>query len=433
MAPRVLLCFLALGCYQSHPRVDGPDTGRMDAATRDAPACAVPIDWHIEEPLVAFTNAFPTADGWRIFGTADSTDLPSAWLIGQGGDLSPRQELLERRWFSYGRWGIATEQLAATSSAHRIQVGRFSESGDAVWRTEYEHERDLQAYQVIDAGSAVYVMGTASTPAALTFIARFDDEGRLDWAQEFGSPVGVGGTQRPIRSFLDADGRLIVATQIRHGAGGPVWIFALTPDGEVAWEYLHTESFERASEWALVPTDDGLLIAGTIEGPIGSTGPGQAILLGADGELIATTAIDDGTGQQHILSDGTRTRDGGFLLAGWTSSDQSGHVWKLSAAGELLWTRAPEAVGSGFDHIAPFDGGYILAANPGFGDERTWVFVGVSDTGEALWRHDMEVPSRNYVMDLVPSPTGEVLAIGFSIDEDDVRVATALQFGQRCR
>lgn len=446
---------LSGACYSSHSLPDDAsgdasvqdasiqDAGVTDTSVpdstpgEDASTCRGPADWRIDVPAAAFMHASATADGWRISGAAEAPlDTSTSWLSDRDGALSERSELVDTP------WGAASGGVFAGDRDGTIHIGRFTESGEAVWRGEYAHGQTMRTLEVIEDGRAAYVVGTMTNADGDrdALVARFDESGTLEWAQVFDRGAEPS-SEWVIGAFIDAAGRLVVANHVYLGLGVgdpvPVWVFALSADSELAWEHVE-DGYGPASSWGLVHDDAGMFLVGTLA-HFDVRGGLQTMRLSTEGEVLWTRRVDDGSERRHEVRGAIPTPDGGYLLAGRISGavgggpGGGGQVWKLNAAGELLWTASPGDFRTSITNMAAFEDGYILVSQNHV-NERTWMaFVGIGQDGVVRWRHEEEgLRNRVGISDMVPNDRGEVLAVGFSTEGPN-RLATAIQFGQRCR
>ena len=421
------------------------DVSVLDASVQDsgpgadATTCRGPVDWRVDVPLAAFMHASATVDGWRISGAAEAPlDASTSWLADRDGTLSTRTTLVD------APWGAGGNETFAGDSDGSVRIGRIDEAGEAEWRGEYRHGQTMRTLSVVEDGRAAYVVGTLRDTDGDqdTLVARFDETGILEWAQvlDRGGSDSESSNTWVIGAFIDAAGRLVVANSLYRGGGVaeavPLWVFALSAGGDLAWEHFQ-DGYDPASSWGFVHDDDGMFLVGTLA-HFDIRGGLQTTRLGAEGDVLWTTLVDDGSERRHNARAALPTPDGGYLMAGQINgavgeAGASARIWKLNDAGELLWTSTPGEFRTSFTNMVPFEGGYILKSTNRM-DERTWwAFLAIDQDGEILWRHDEEVLSNSsQVMNMVPNGRGQVLAVGHST-AGGVRNATALQFGQRCR
>jgi YD repeat-containing protein len=97
------------------------------------------------------------------------------------------------------------------------------------------------------------------------------------------------------------------------------------------------------------------------------------------------------SGEKDMIYDMQRTKDGGYIMAGHTTtgSDQDGYLLKADSTGNVVWAKKYKANGNEyFNRMKPtFDGGYIAVGtvtNTGTAARDLWL-VKTNDTGKVVW------------------------------------------------
>jgi hypothetical protein len=187
---------------------------------------------------------------------------------------------------------------------------------------------------------------------------------------------------------------------------------------------------------AIVKTPDGgLLLAGASysskNGDVGGTshgsGDGWVVRLNSHMDTVWTRLI--GGSNTESINAATLTTDGGFALAGSTSSSQNGDVtginhgstdWfivKLKSNGDTLWTRLMggpvEDFANGIASTA--DGGIIVV-----GQIRTPLYdanarvVKFNSNGDIVWQKDFGGAARDNASSVAITPDGSIVVAGSS-------------------
>ncbi|MCX6841624.1 MAG: T9SS type A sorting domain-containing protein [candidate division WOR-3 bacterium] len=137
-------------------------------------------------------------------------------------------------------------------------------------------------------------------------------------------------------------------------------------------------------------TDGGYIIAGWTDS-YGAGGDLYLIKTNANGDTVLTRTFG-GVGID-IASAVQQTADGGYIIAGWTTSFGAGdpdvYLIKTDAAGDTLWTRTygGSMEDYGFSVLQTADSGYIIAGQTNsFGAGATdFYLVKTNATGDTLW------------------------------------------------
>lgn len=164
--------------------------------------------------------------------------------------------------------------------------------------------------------------------------------------------------------------------------------------------------------WTLLTSDGGY----AIEGDTSSFGAG-----GSDFWLIKTDA--DGTvqwnktyggAQNEVSGDMCQTSDGGYAIAGGTSSFGAGgsDLWlvKTDAGGNAQWNKTYGGTGSeiAYHVVQTSDGGYAVAGSAtsfGSGGQDAW-FVKTDSSGNAQWNKTYGGNTTDWVVDVIKTSDG---------------------------
>ena len=268
-----------------------------------------------------------------------------------------------------------TDSFGAGSSD--IYVLKLDESGNATWTktfggSTYDYVGSIQ--QTTDGG---YIVAgwTASSGAGDfdAYILKLDESGNTTWTKTFG-----GSTYDYAYSIQQTtDGGYIVAgTTLSFGAGNADgYVLKLDENGNLLWDktfggsdYDYVYSIQQT-------TDGGYIVAGSTS----SFGVGYVnvyvLKLDENGNLLwdKTFGRSGSNGEAHSIK---QVADGGYIVAG--TLNYHAYVLKLDENGNLLWEKT--FGGSNYDHAYSIqqttDGGYIVAGSTssfGSGDFDAYV------------------------------------------------------------
>lgn len=259
-------------------------------------------------------------------------------------------------------------------------------SGDTVWTRVLGGPGYDEFYSAVasDDGGIV-ACGRTAGDGEDAWLVRLDSLGDTVWTRRFGGS----GSQNAFALARAADGGYLLAGSTN--AAGPDQDYYLVRT-DSAGDTLWTRSYSRAGAglaYALCPTrDGGCALVGTQ-----SDGNGTGVLLvrvDADGDTLWTRACGGaGAGAGWSVQE---TPDHGFIISGTTSSGGNGDwdFWlaRADSAGDTLWTAThggPSDDGLGYG-LQTRDGGYILAgwtASYGAGEVDAWLVRLSAETGTA--------------------------------------------------
>ena len=223
-----------------------------------------------------------------------------------------------------------------------------------------------------------------------------------------------------------ADGGFIVAgTTSSSGAGGSdAWVLKLNADGTVAWQKTYGGSNDDRADSIQQTADGGYIVAGSTSSSGAGGSDAWILKLNADG-TVAWQKTYGGSNDDRADSI-QQTADGGYIVAGSTSSSGAGGsdawVLKLNAGGTVAWQKTYG--GSNDDRAESIqqtaDGGFIVAGSTssfGAGGSDAWVLKtdyngGITGCAAVSIAASNSVPSATSA---VPGYTDAVVAEGMGI------------------
>jgi hypothetical protein len=273
------------------------------------------------------------------------------------------------------------------------------------------------------------------------YVVKLDANGNLQWTKTIGGPASEEG------NFLiqtSDGGYAITGYTGSFGAGKwDVYVIKLDATGNLQWTRTIGGKKEDVGTSLIQTSDGGYAIAGYTH----SFGAGRddvyLVKLDAHGNLQWTKTIGgpkDEEGYSLI-----QTSDGGYAIAGYTSSFGAGkwdvYVIKLDANGNLQWTKTiggPESeIGNSLIQTA--DGGYAIAGTTtSFGAGSGDVYVVKLDAnGNLQWTKTIGAKNKNYSKSsLIQTSDGGYAIAGhtesFGAGEWDIYVVKLDRNGDAC-
>ena len=295
---------------------------------------------------------------------------------------------------------IKVEASDGTHTGVDISNGPFeivnapTTGGDMQWQQTYGGAEGDEAYAVIQTtdGGFAFAGYTSSYGAggADVWLVKTDAHGTMEWQQTYG-----GAEYEWARAGIQTmDGGFALAGWTESFGAGWYDFYLVKTDahGKMEWKQTYGGAGEESARAVIQTADGGFALAGFTT----STGAG-----GRDGWLVKTDAHGTVEWQQtYGGAEGDeayaviQTADGGFALAGVTSSFGTGDpdIWlvKANARGELLWTRTYGGSENdvAISAIQTTDGGFTLAGYTmsfGTGDPDIWL-VKTDTHGNMDWQ-----------------------------------------------
>ena len=141
--------------------------------------------------------------------------------------------------------------------------------------------------------------------------------------------------------------------------------------------------------WSVEQTSDGGYIVAGRSDSFGDSIQVYLVKTNASGDTLWTRTYG-GVGNDYGNSV-QQTQDGGYIVAGWTTSfgnSEQVYLLKTNASGDTLWTRAFGGASTdvGFSVQQTSDGGYIVAAwSLSFGNVGQVYLTKTTASGDSLW------------------------------------------------
>ena len=276
-------------------------------------------------------------------------------------------------------------------------VFRLDKSGNVEWQFAYGGKADSGACCVQETHDNGFIVAgqTSVFGAGLqnVWVLKLDHLGNVEWQNAYG-----GAKAESVSSVQDTpDGGFIVAGDATSfGAGATdAWLLKLDENGNVQWQKTYGgPGIDHALSVGLT-SDGGFIVAGTTN----SFGAGfvDAWVFKVDESgNVQWQNTYGGTGEDFAASV-QQTSDGGFIVAGTTSSFQgapfgplNGWIFKLSTTGSLEWSKTYG--GSSYNPLYSVeetsDGGFVAAGVTNLGsvngDARV---LKLDETGNVEWQH----------------------------------------------
>ncbi|MGR3309663.1 MAG: hypothetical protein ACUZ77_02710 [Candidatus Brocadiales bacterium] len=219
-------------------------------------------------------------------------------------------------------------------------------------------------------GGYIVAGGTSSFGAGFGvdfWVLKLDANGIVQWQKTYGG----GGFDVASSIQQTSDGGYIVAGGTgSFGAGrfSDIWVLKLDANGIVQWQKTYGGDFNEAS--SIQQTSDGGYVGAGWTSSFGA-GMGDIWVLKLDANGIVQWQKTYGGSDSEGANSIQQTRDGGYIVAGWTESFGAGFgafwVLKLDSGGNIQWQKTYGERGSDSAHSIQqtSDGGYIVVGgNP---------------------------------------------------------------------
>jgi len=326
----------------------------------------------------AHTQTSPPSD------TIPTTSLSPHFCKAIGGPESEEGNSLIQT--SDGGYAIAGFTTSFGAGKEDVYVVKLDANGNLQWTKtiggpEYDWGNSL--IQTSDGGYVIAGYTTSfGAGKADVYLVKLDAKGNLQWTKTIGGPEGEAGFSL-IQTSDDgyAIAGIIISFDLEEGdIYDDVYVVKLDANGNLQWtKTIGGESWDWG--YSLLQTSDGgYAIAGSTQSFGAGLSDAYLVKLDANGNLQWTKTI--GGPKSESGRSLIQTSDGGYAITGFTYSFGAGkkdvYVVKLDANGNLQWTKTigGENDDEGFSLIQTSDGGYAIAGyTSSFGAGETDVYV----------------------------------------------------------
>jgi len=320
--------------------------------------------------------------------------------------------------FSFNKRCIVSVLLFLFSSA-------FAQAPDTSWtRTFGGSNIDIGhcVQQTTDGGYIItgYTRSFGTMSGRNVLLIKTNEIGELIWVNGYGGNSDDEGYSVQ----QTTDGGYIIAGYTKSYGSGMMDVFLVKTDsmGNELWNKVFGGANDEEG-YAVLQTDDGGYI---IAGATSSFSNG-----GRDVWLIRTNASGNEIWRKNLgglSSDGARdiqkTSDGGYIITGWTFSQGGGYLGnalllKVDSLGNQVWSTAfgGSDVDRGYSVQQTLDGGYILTGyTSSFGaglDDM--LLIKTDNLGNETWKKTFGGSGRDYGHSVQQTPDGGFIITGYTL------------------
>ena len=284
-----------------------------------------------------------------------------------------------------------TESFGAGNSD--VWLLKLDGSGNVIWQKTYGgtgRDYTFDAQQTEDGGYLVTGMTNSFSAGDLdVWLLKLDGSGNVTWEKTYG---GIGDDSAASVRQTEDGGYIVAGGTSSFGAGSSdFWLLKLDGSGNVTWEKAYGGTGYDYAMSIKQSFDKGYIVAGYTSS-FGVTNSGMWIIKVDENGVITWQKTFGGTGYDYAESI-TQTQDGGYLVAGETTSFGAGDydLWiiKLDENGVITWQKTYG--GTAYDYASSItqtqDVGYLVAASTesfGAGRNDLWL-IKLDNAGAIAW------------------------------------------------
>jgi len=296
---------------------------------------------------------------------------------------------------------------------------KVDSTGNMQWNKTYGGATADDLYTVFQTNDGGYVLAGYTTSfgagAADGRFIKVDSSGNLLWSQTYGG-TGVDDIVSMVKT--SDGGYALVGFTRSFGAGGTdFWLVKVDSEGVLQWNKTYGGPSDDSAHTVIQTSDGGYALAGFTN----SFGQGDKdfwlVKVDSSGNMDWNKTFG-GTGTDDATSL-VKTNDGGYVLAGSTTSSGAGSsdvlVVKVDSSGNLLWSQTCGGTGADYAYsiIQTSDGGYAFVGNTasfGIGSTDCYLVKIAAETQDSAPsasppNPSTTVPVQNPMTTATPNPT----------------------------
>ncbi|MBI5740237.1 MAG: choice-of-anchor D domain-containing protein [Nitrospirae bacterium] len=250
------------------------------------------------------------------------------------------------------------------------------------------------------------------------WVVKLDGAGDVQWQKTYG---GGGVDSARTLALASDDGYIIAGVTDSFGKGlMDALVVKLGPDGSTQWEYTYGGADADYARYIQQVSDGGYIVAGWTSSFETGMSDAWMLKLDAAGQVQWQKAYGrEGDDQARTVQS---TSDGGYIVTGWTSSFGNGDfdawILKLDASGNVQWQKTFGGYRNDYSKyvLQTSDGGYVVAgwtASFGRGDFDFWVFK-LNSAGTIEWEKTYGHTGTDQARHIQQTSDGGYIVAGWS-------------------
>jgi hypothetical protein len=373
--------------------------------------------------IAGYTRSYGSMSGRNVLLIKTDRSGHQVWINALGGNNDDEGSSVQQT--TDGGYIITGYTKSSGAGANDVLLIKTDTSGNAVWSQTFGGTSDEEGYSVQQTTDGGYIIAGATSSFGAgsrdVWLVKTNATGIESWRRTLGG-FGSDGA-RSIRQTGDG-GYIITGWTYSYGPGavGNLWLVKTDTSGNAVWNMVFGGTEVDRGLDVQQTRDGGYIITGYTS----SSGAGldDMLLIKTDTTGNATwTRTFGGTGRDYGNSV-QQTTDGGYIVAGYTLSFGAGgdDVWlvKTDVNGNQTWsaTYGGSASDVAYSIKKAYDGGYIITGHTlsyGAGVHDVWL---IRIAPEVMAAHETQgVPKEYCLLQNYPNPFNPSTTIGYRIQE----------------
>ena len=291
---------------------------------------------------------------------------------------------------SDGGYIVAGNINGAVSSD--VYLVKTNASGDTLWIRTYGgtgNDAGYSVQQTADGGYIVVGYTLSFSASRDVYLIKTDSSGDTIWTKSYGGAVND--IAYSVQQTSDG-GYVVAGSTSSFGAGNfDVYVLKTNASGDTLWTRTYGGTGDDEGSSVRQTSDGGYIIAGLTSSFDAGTYYAYLIKTNASGDTLWTKTY--GWGLAAEGSSVRQTSDGGYIVTGYTypsaATTYDVFLVKTNSVGDTLWTRSYGGEGAdyGYSVRQTTDGGYIVAGTTRISplEDANVYLVRTNASGDTLW------------------------------------------------
>ncbi len=297
---------------------------------------------------------------------------------------------------------------------------KIDESGDVIWENAIGGDGYDYGWDIVETNGGFTTVGVTRSYGTVfgnMHLISTDAAGNQQWHREYGGDVlaeGFGMTAAD-------DGSVVLAGYRRNGLTYDAYLVRVDQAGNTVWEKPYGGESGNQIAYSIVSTaDGGFAVAGYTDARSAATRDLWILRVDSDGDsLWAKSFGGENTDAGYDIA---RTDDGGFIIAGTTSSSGAGfndlYLLKTTADGDSSWAKTLGGADDdyGWSVARAPDGGYIVCGQTksfGAGGDDVYL-VKTDESGNLVWEKTFGGANDDRGSSVALTPAGGYIVTGWT-------------------
>ena len=299
---------------------------------------------------------------------------------------------------------LITQAPPQAKIATNCPVGLHNSDPSLLWERAFGGAGDDRAFGIAETGDGYLVVGSSTSFVAnhtVAWILWLDLEGNQVWNRTYMENYGM--EFRTISRLQD--GFLVVGNTFLESGGVCGVVMKLNSQGTPIWNVTLQACEGLNKLFSGMNDGSALLVTGLTEPLNASASSGWLVKLSAKGEILWSKTF--GGSVDTAMRGVAVTGDGGYVAAGYVDYAGNGNydflAMKFGSAGNLLWNKTYGGPQSDLAYsVTSSPGGCVVAGNTysyGAGDSDAWI-IKIDLDGNLLWSRTvggMDYDSPSYI------------------------------------